>query len=261
MGRHRGRRLDDRAGDPVAPLARGRLTTPLGIPFDDRKEHPSMKSAAFSALAVFALGLSPAAWSAPPQDSVRDEVRRELADARQEIRADLAKARTELETEDLDVRDSLRFDRDGRRKRDRDAKLPRAAITPRGDFLIDDRAVAIDAHQRQQLLAYRGLVIEIARTGIDMGEVAALAAVDAVDRGTFGLVFSALTGSLERRIERNVRQIVEPGALQICARMPALHVAQQQLAADLPAFRPYARLEARDADSCRDEVRRSFASR
>jgi hypothetical protein len=220
-----------------------------------------MKSAACFAIATLALGLSPAAWSAPPQDSVRDEVRRELADAREEIRVELATARAELETENIDVGDSLQFGRDGRRKRDRDAKLPRAAITPRGDFLIDDRAVAIDAHQRQQLLAYRGLVIEIARTGIDMGEVAALAAVDAVDRGVFRLMVSAMTGSLERRIERNVRQIVEPGALQICARMPALHAAQQQLAADLPAFRPYARLEARDADTCRDEVRRSFASR
>ncbi|MBB3343937.1 hypothetical protein [Luteimonas sp. RC10] len=220
-----------------------------------------MKSAAFSVIAALALGLSPVAWSAPPQDGVRDEVRRELADARQEIRTELANARAELETENLDVSESLQFGRDGRRKRDRDAKLPSAAITPRGDFLVDGRAVPVDAHQRRQLLAYREQVIEVARTAIDMGEVAALAAVDAVDRGVFGLMVSAMTGSLERRIERNVRQIVEPGALQICARMPALHAAEQQLAADLPAFRPYARLEAREADACRDEVRRSFASR
>lgn len=220
-----------------------------------------MKSAAFSVIAALALGLSPIAWSAPPQDGVRDEVRRELADARQEIRTELANARAELETENLDVSESLQFGRDGRRKRDRDAKLPSAAITPRGDFLVDGRAVALDANQRQQLLAYRGLVIEIARAGIDLGEVTAMAAVDAVDRGAFRLMLSAMTGSLERRIERTVRQTVEPGALQICARMPALHAAEQQLAADLPAFRPYARLEAREADACRDEVRRSFASR
>ncbi|UNK43795.1 YggN family protein [Luteimonas sp. S4-F44] len=220
-----------------------------------------MKSAACFAIATLTLGLSSAAWSAPPQEGVRDEVRRELADARQEIRTELANARAELETENIDVGDSLQFGRDGRRKRDGDTKLPHAAITPRGDFLIDGRPVAIDAHQRQQLLAYRGLVLEIARAGIDMGEVAALAAVDAVDRGVFGLMVSAMTGSLERRIERTVRQTVEPGALQICARMPALHAAEQQLAADLPAFRPYAQREAREADACRDEVRRSFASR
>ena len=34
-------------------------------------------------------------------------------------------------------------------------KLPKAEITPRGDFLVDGKAVAVDARQRQALLAYR----------------------------------------------------------------------------------------------------------
>ncbi|WP_052772754.1 hypothetical protein [Luteimonas sp. FCS-9] len=220
-----------------------------------------MRTAVLSAVAAVALGLAPAAWSAPPRDGVRDEVRRDLDDARREIRTELAEARAELETGNLDVGDAVQFGRDRRRGRDADATLPKAEITPRGDFLIDGRAVAIDDGQRHQLLAYRGLVIDIARAGIDIGEVTALAAVDAVDRGTFGLVFSALTGSLERRIERTVRQSVEPGALRICARMPALHAAQQQLASGLPAFRPYARMEAHDAETCRDEVRSQLATR
>ncbi|MDR6991126.1 hypothetical protein [Luteimonas sp. 3794] len=220
-----------------------------------------MKAAAVTAFAL-ALCLPMAAWSAPPENGgVRDEIRRDLEDARRDIRTDLAKARAELETENLDVGNSLQVHGDGRRKANAEPQLPKAEITPQGDFLIDGEAIAINAAQRRQLLAYRGMVIEVAKAGIDIGEVSALAAVDSVDRGVFSLMVGAMTGSLERRIERTVRTTVGPAVLLICDRMPALRDAQQQLAAELPAFQPYARLEARDAEQCRSEVRREFARR
>ena len=202
------------------------------------------------------------AWSAPfDEDGVRAEIRRDMEDARAEIRADLAKARAELETENLDVGNSLRFGGDDRSTKTSDTPLPKAEITPQGDFLVENQAVAIDAAQRRQLLAYRGMVLDVARAGIDIGEVTALAAVDSVDRGVFSLMVGAMTGSLERRIERSVRSTVGPGVAQICDRMPALREAQQQLAADLPEFRPYARLQAGDEASCHNAVRREFARR
>lgn len=217
--------------------------------------------AAVTAFAL-ALCLPMAAWSAPPESGgVREEIRRDLEDARRDIRTDLAKARAELETENLDVGNSLQVNRNGSRKAKTEPDLPKAEITPQGDFLIDGEAIAIDAAQRRQLLDYRGMVIDVARAGIDIGEVSALAAVDAVDRGVFSLMVGAMTGGLERRIERTVRNTVGPGVLLICDRMPALREAQQQLAVDLPAFRPYARLDAQDADTCRNEVRREFAGR
>lgn len=220
-----------------------------------------MKAAAVTAFAL-ALCLPIAAWSAPPETGgVREEIRRDLEDARRDIRSDLARARAELETENLDVANSLQVNGDGRRKAKTEPKLPKAEITPQGDFLIEGEAVAIDSNQRRQLLDYRRMVVEVAKAGIDIGEVSALAAVDSVDRGVFSLMVGAMTGSLERRIERTVRNTVGPGVLLICDRMPALRDAQQQLASDLPAFRPYARLEAQDADDCRNEVRREFARR
>ena len=222
-----------------------------------------MKAAAVTAFAL-ALCLPLAAWSAPPETGgVREEIRRDLEDARRDIRTDLAKARAELDTENLDVTNSLQANGDARRNRKAKTEpaLPKAEITPQGDFLIEGEAVAIDAAQRRQLLGYRGMVIEVAKAGIDIGEVSALAAVDSVDRGVFSLMVGAMTGSLERGIERTVRNTVGPGVLLICDRMPALREAQQQLASDLPAFRPYARLEARDDESCRNEVRREFAGR
>lgn len=215
------------------------------------------------ASAALAVCLPLSAWSASPgtDGSIRSEIRRDLEDARREIRTDLARARADLETENLDVGNSLQFDGETRRRTKPDAPLPKAEITPQGDFLIEGEAVAVDPAQRRQLLAYRGMVIDIAKAGIDIGEVSALAAVDSVDRGVFSLMVGAMTGRLERRIERTMREAVGPGVLLICDRLPELREAQQRLAADLPEFGPYARLDPEDGETCRTEVQREFAKR
>ncbi|GAB2502263.1 hypothetical protein GCM10027084_15890 [Pseudoxanthomonas sangjuensis] len=189
----------------------------------------------------------------------RDEVRQELAEARSEVHADLAKARTELETENLEVGNGFHFGKDGKRKPPHDEKLPKAEISPQGDFLIDGKAVAVNAVQRQQLLGYRGLIIDIAKDGIDAGEHAAMAAIEAADTSLFGLIVGGLTGSLERRVERTVKQHVEPMVRRICRRLPDVLASQQQLAASLPQFRPYATLEADDVEDCENDLRRDFA--
>jgi hypothetical protein len=128
-------------------------------------------------------------------------------------------------------------------------------------LLIEGKPVAIDGRQRQDLLRYRHQVIDIAKAGIDIGERSAQVALDAVDRGLFSLMVGAMTGSLERRIEKTVKETVEPGVRQICRSLPALHDTQQRLSANLPEFRPYATLEADDAENCEQDLRREFASR
>ena len=170
------------------------------------------------------------------------------------------KARAELETGNLEIGNNFHFGKDGKRE-SRDTALPKAEITPRGDFLVDGKAVAINAAQRSQLLAYRGQVIDVARTGIDLGERGAEVALEAVDRPLLSLIIGGLTGSLERRVEATVKREIEPGVRQICGRLPALRVSQQQLAASLPQFRPYATLEADDVADCEAGVRREFATR
>ena len=189
------------------------------------------------------------------------EISADLADARSEVRTELAAARRELDTGNLQLGDNLRFGTSDARASHADRALPRAEITPQGDFLIEGKPVAIDRYQRQELLLYRGEVIAIAKAGIDIGERSAQAALDAVDRGLFSLMFGAMTGSLERRIEKTARETVEPGVRQICLSLPALRDRQQRLSATLPAFRPYATLEADDVEDCENEMRREFASR
>jgi hypothetical protein len=208
-----------------------------------------------TALALFVLPLGAQASTAG------SEVRQELAEARREVKADLSKARAELDTENLEVGNSFHFGKDGKRKPSRDSALPKAEITPSGDFLVGGRAVAIDAEQRRQLLSYRGLVIDIAKDGIEAGETAAMATIEAADVSMFSLVVGGLTGSLERRIERTVKQHIEPMVRQICQRLPEVLASQQQLSASLPEFRPYATLEHDDVDDCENDVNNEFAMR
>ena len=199
----------------------------------------------------------PMAAQAAPGDDIGQEIRQELADARKDVRVDLAKARQELLTENLRLGDSFQFGNHRHAKAD---DLPDAEITPEGDFLIDGKPQAIDAGQRRGMLAYRKQVIDIALDGIQVGQVAADAALDAVGGSWISIVFNAMSGRLERRVERVVREHIQPMVLGICRQLPALRDSQQRLAASTPAFKPYANIDQRDIDDCEDDVRNEFAS-
>lgn len=198
---------------------------------------------------------APAAKAAP--SDIGNEIRQELAEARKEVRAEMAKARHELQTGNLRVDNSLSFGRHDAAARD----LPEAEITPEGDFLVEGEAQEVDAHQRRQLLAYRGRVIGIALAGIEIGEKSAEAALDAVQGSWISLAFRAMTGTLDRKVERMVAEHVQPAVLAICRQLPEVMDAQQELAASLPQFRPYATLDQRDIEECEQDVRTEFAAR
>lgn len=221
--------------------------------------HPTAASRLFAACVLVAALLAPAVSASNHQAEGSDGgFSADMAEARREVRADLARARAELEAGNLELGESRRLGR-AARSADDAQPLPSAEITPAGDLLIDDRVVAIDASQRRELLAYREQVIDIARAGIDIGERSANAALDVVDQGLFRLMFSAMTGRLERRVDKAVRQAVEPGVLGICRRLPDLLQAQQRLGEAVPEFRPYATMEAGDLERCMDEIHREFA--
>jgi hypothetical protein len=69
---------------------------------------------------------------------------------------------------------------------------------------------------------------------------------------------AALTAMFSGESEQQVRQQVEAqtsgirqAALKICDRLPPLMAEQQKLAADVPAFKPYATMTQKDIDDCR----------
>jgi hypothetical protein len=211
-------------------------------------------------LIALLLCLPLAAQASVQSEDVSAEIKREMASSRAEVSAEMAKARTELEREDLSLGNGLSF---GKRSRNghADRTLPAARITPAGDLVIDGETVAVTAQQRRMLLDYRGKVLGLAKAGIDAGEKAAMAALEATDVSLFSLVVGGLTGGLERRIEKTVKQHIEPMVTQICQRLPEVLASQQALAASLPQFRPYADLEQDDVESCDSGLRHDIALR
>ncbi|QNP40841.1 YggN family protein [Lysobacter solisilvae (ex Woo and Kim 2020)] len=208
-------------------------------------------------IAVLLIALSPLVAQA---GTVKSEVEKDLDDARQEIRTEMAQERAKLGSENLTLGDGLHFGKEDQG----DAKrrhLPKGEITPRGDLLIDGKAVAIDAGQRRQLLDYRAQVIDIARTGLVAGEKAAMLAIEATDVSLFRLIVGGLSGSLERKVEATVQREIQPMVLQICRRLPQLRDSQQALAASVPEFRPYATLDRDDVENCERDIRKDMAAR
>lgn len=135
---------------------------------------------------------------------------------------------------------------------DNGSPAKKAEITPKGDLLIDGRAVAVNAQQRALLLEYRGHVAEVASAGAAVGIEAASLASKAVTESLKG-VFSGNIDQIEPRVEASTGKIKQ-AAQQLCDRLPAMMASQQQLAKALPEFAPYATMTQDDIDDCFDET-------
>ena len=138
----------------------------------------------------------------------------------------------------------------GQRIGNTDGSLPKAEISPQGDLLIDGKVVPVDEAQRKRLLEHRANVIAIAEAGIAIGMQGAQLGTQAAS-GALASVFSGNTGEFEKKMEAEGAKI-EAEALKLCDRLPPLLESQQALAAALPAFQPYATMEATDIEDCRD---------
>ena len=131
--------------------------------------------------------------------------------------------------------------------------LPKAQITPQGDLLVGAKAVPVTADQRKMLLDYRAQLVAIATQGIAIGKQGAALGVRAAE--------DAIAGAFSGQSDAQVRQQVEArtagikqSAATLCGRLPGLMASQRQLAAALPAFKPYATMTAHDIHDCRDNV-------
>lgn len=130
--------------------------------------------------------------------------------------------------------------------------LAKAEITPQGDLLIDGRAVQIDAEQRRLLLDYRASIVGIAEAGMDVGVQGADVAMSAMSEA-LGSVLTGNFDQIDRRVEAKVEEQtrkIEASAEKLCGNLPVMFQAQQELAAALPEFKPYATMTQQDVDDC-----------
>ena len=123
-------------------------------------------------------------------------------------------------------------------------------ISPAGDLLIDGKAVAIDVAQRRLLLQYREQMVKVAEAGIEIGVQGANLGARAAGEAIKG-IFSGNTDQIAQRVNAEAKKL-EERATQICDQLPALLATQQQLAAAIPEFKPYATMDQSDIDECRD---------
>jgi hypothetical protein len=210
---------------------------------------------AFSATALSACNRSPAP-AAPtagtPMPAANGEPQTILGKS---VAAGLRKAREELETSNLDLDDGIdvHTGTDGHHFRigGHSTGNSKAQLTPQGDLLIEGKAVPVTPAQRALLLEYRHEIIGVAETGMNIGVKGADLAGKAVLE-TFAGLMHGNPDEAGKHIDAEGKRL-EADAMQICKQLPAMLATQQQLAASLPAFKPYATMEQSDIDDCMND--------
>lgn len=210
-----------------------------------------LPSALLLAVALPLLGAcQPSPTPAPPSATTNDAATSAQTAIGRSVEKAIVKAREEMRTKNISIGDGVHFNVGGHGRK-HDANLPKAEITPQGDLQIEGKAVAVDAAQRKLLLQYRDNVIAVADAGMSIGVKGADLAGRAISE-TIGGLISGDTKAVERKIEAEAARI-EADAMQLCAQLPPMLATQEQLAASLPAFKPYATMTQEDIDDCGKE--------
>ena len=160
----------------------------------------------------------------------------------------ITKARAKLETENIKLGQGNGIGVRWGGNKAANADLPLAEISPKGDFIVDGKIVAVDANQRALLLDYRKHVIDIASVGMSLGVKGADLAGTAVNEA-LASIFTGKTDEVEKHVNEQAKSL-EMEAKQICTTLPAMRVTQDKLAEALPAFKPYATMTQDDIDNC-----------
>ncbi|WP_146909312.1 DUF2884 family protein [Arenimonas daejeonensis] len=130
--------------------------------------------------------------------------------------------------------------------------LPKAEITPTGDLIIDGKTVLMDEKQRALALEYRKRLSDVAEAGARVGLEGAELATKAMKEAAVA-VFSGDQTSMDERMKKEAEGI-RASAAALCDQLPALRQAEQDLAAAVPEFAPYADMDEDDINDCHAEI-------
>jgi hypothetical protein len=125
-----------------------------------------------------------------------------------------------------------------------------ASIDQTGHFSIDGHLVPTDAAQQALLLQYYQAVAAIREHGIATGKAGAAMAGEAIKGVAQGMA-SGDADAISQRVENQSKQI-ELAAAKICQDLSTIKHAQDALATQMPAFKPYADIASGDAEDCRN---------
>lgn len=114
---------------------------------------------------------------------------------------------------------------------------PDASITADGDLRVNQQPVATAPAERDMLKAYYSHMLAIHSDGIAIGKAGAAVGKQAVES-----VATRLLSGQPDRIEQDVHsktKLFTAAAMKICQDLSGIKTSQDQLAANLPAFKPY----------------------
>lgn len=130
---------------------------------------------------------------------------------------------------------------------------PEGKITPQGDLLIAGKPVPLTPAQRSEVLAYRQQAIAVGEAGIAIGRSGAKLGLQAASTAIAAVFSGKSDAEVKQQVEAKATGI-RASALKLCQQLPAMMAAQQKLAADVPAFRPYATMTQHDVQHCMDDA-------
>jgi Protein of unknown function (DUF2884) len=115
---------------------------------------------------------------------------------------------------------------------------PDATINATGDLSIGGNALTTDAAQREQLQHYYSSVLAVRDHGIATGKAGAAVAGEALKSVASGLV-NGNPDEIGKQVDAKAK-VVTDAALKICQDIDEIKAAQDNLAGQLPSFKPYA---------------------
>lgn len=128
--------------------------------------------------------------------------------------------------------------------------MSEALITPAGDLRIRGKDVAVTGSQRALLKKYSAGMLDIQERGIRIGQHA----VDMVG-GLVGTLVEDLVanGADDKKLDKDMKAKAAPlkdEARALCADVRIQRQLQEQIATELPAFRPYAVIDTDSEHNC-----------
>ncbi|MGH8292724.1 MAG: hypothetical protein ACRESA_04550 [Gammaproteobacteria bacterium] len=128
-----------------------------------------------------------------------------------------------------------------------------ARITPDGTLTIAGRPVTVNATQRQKLVQYVATVKDIEIKGVELGAAASGFATGVAAEAIVALFAGASEDDIDRKAKIRANEFKKK-ALPLCQDVQTLKQLQDSLQASLPAFEPYAVIEANDAGDCEHDI-------
>ncbi|OOG56664.1 hypothetical protein B0E48_11180 [Rhodanobacter sp. C03] len=129
---------------------------------------------------------------------------------------------------------------------------PDAVIAANGDLKINGQIVPISQPEREALQHYYLAANAVREHGIATGKAGVALAGESI-KGAVASIASGGEGNADQQVEAGSQKVTQ-AAMKICQDLADIKTAQDTLAAQLPAFKPYAGIIERDAaKDCNDD--------